>query len=122
MKKQEESDKIAELKNVITITDKGIEVYNNTILERMKYFDEIVISSVARYLPLAYEVIQRWVSVGIFFPDTKGNKIIWTIKEEDLYNRELDKYYKFPVNKITLIKNPALFSFTNPKEEKEESK
>ena len=102
--KQEES-------NVVTIANRGIEVYTFTILKKLQFNNQIELCCVARYLPLAHEIISLFSAVGIE-PETKDKKIHFVTKEEDLFNKATGEIYNQPVHRITLTKQPDQFRFT----------
>ena len=109
MAKQE--DKTKEQDNKVAIAGRGIEIYVYNIIRKLQYFDQVEISCVSRYLTLAYEVIGLLSAVGIE-PDTKDKKMHFVTTEEDLINRDTNEKYNQPVHRITLIKVPELFRFT----------
>jgi len=94
MKKQENEDV---KDNVVAIASRGEEVYNNAILKKLQYNDQIIISCLDRYLPFTINIIKQWEAVKT---------------EDDLFNKETQEYYNQPVNKITLTKSPEIFRFT----------
>lgn len=109
MKKQKEEEQVND--RVVTIAGRGIEVYVFTIIKKLQYNDQIELCCVARYLPLAHEIIGLLSAVGIE-PDTKDKKIHFVTKEEDLFNKNTGESYNQPVHRITLTKQPDQFRFT----------
>jgi len=106
MKKQENEDV---KDNVVAIASRGEEVYNNAILKKLQYNDQIIISCLDRYLPFTINIIKQWEAVGIL---PEEGKIVFVKTEDDLFNKETQEYYNQPVNKITLTKSPEIFRFT----------
>ena len=107
MKEQEDQTN----EKTVTIAGRGIEVYTFTILKKLQYNDQIELCCVARYLPLAHEIIGLLSAVGIE-PDTKDKKIHFVTKEEDLFNKTTGESYNQPVHRITLTKQPDQYRFT----------
>lgn len=102
-------DKTSNSSNVVTIANRRIEIYIETILKKLNKYDQIELCCVDRYLDRAIEIIQMWDAVGL--TPLKG-KIEFTKAEEDILNRDTRKMYRKPVNRITLTKIPELFRFT----------
>ena len=95
--------------NVVKIAGRSEAVYNQTILNKLQKFDQIVISVLDTWLDKAIYIIRKWEAVGIL-PE-KGNPIRFEKKEEDILSKDGKKFNKM-VNKITLTKDPALYRFT----------
>ena len=95
--------------NVIKIAGKRIEIYNQTILNKLQIFDQIELSVLDTYLERALYIIKLWEAVGIV--PVNGPKIKFEKREEDILTRE-GRAFRKPVNKITLTKLPELFRFT----------
>ena len=95
--------------NVVTIASRRAEVYIETMLKKFQKFDQIEICCVDRYLDKAIVIIQMWEAVGV---EPIKKRIEFTKAEEDILNRQTQKMYKKPVNRITLTKIPELFRFT----------
>ncbi len=114
MKDKEEEQEEQIQNNIVTVAGRGIEVYVFTILKKLQYNDQIELCCVARYLPLAHEIIGLLSAVGIE-PETKDKKIHFITKEEDLFNKKTGESYNQPVHRITLTKQPDQFRFTQVK-------
>lgn len=113
--KDKEKDQEEQIRdNKVTVAGRGIEVYLCTILKKLQYNDQIELCCVARYLPLAHEIIGLFSAVGIE-PDTKDKKIHFVTKEEDILNKQTGETYNQPVHRITLTKQPDQFRFTQEK-------
>lgn len=125
MEKEEDSS------NVVTISGRGIEVYEHTILNKLQYNDQIEIHCLSRYILLAQEIIMRFAAVGIVPEKNEYNpkgKIMFVTKEEELeskdkwqdeegkfHYRKTGETYNQPVHRITLTKQPDQFRFTQIK-------
>ena len=100
--------------NVIKIAGKRIEIYNQTILNKLQRFDQIELSVLDTYLERALHIIKLWEALGVV-PESKFKTSSGTIRfekrEEDIVTRE-GKAFRKPVNRITLTKLPELFRFT----------
>ena len=100
--------------NVIKIAGKRIEIYNQTILNKLQRFDQIELSVLDTYLERALHIIKLWEALGVV-PESKFKTSSGTIRfekrEEDIVTREGEAFRK-PVNRITLTKLPELFRFT----------
>lgn len=112
--KKEDESETTEEENTIKIARRNIEVYNQTILNKLQKFDQIVIIVLDTYLDKALYIIKQWEALGIV-PEpnfkTKSGTIRFEKKEEDIITREGKKFRK-PVNRITLTKHPDIFRFT----------
>ncbi|GAH04119.1 unnamed protein product [marine sediment metagenome] len=111
---EDQKDTKEEEKNTIKIAGRNIEVYNQTILNKLQKFDQIEIIVLDSYLDKALYIIKQWEALGIVPAPgflTKGKTIRFEKKEEDIWSREGKKYRK-PVNRITLTKHPDIFRFT----------
>ena len=104
---EEEKEKNEE--NVIKIAGRGIEVYNQTILNKLQKFDQIEICVLDTYLDRAIYIIRQWEALGVV--PINGYPIRFEKREEDIVTRE-GKKFKKPVNRITLTKQPEQFRFT----------
>lgn len=100
--------------NIIKIARRGIEVYNQTILNKFQKFDQIEICVLDTYLDKALVVIKQWEALGIV-PlrefKSKGGTLRFQKREEDIVTREGKKFRKI-VNRITLTKQEDQFRFT----------
>lgn len=111
------NEKHSEEKNTITIAGRRMEIYTQTILNKLQKFDQIEISVQDNYLDDAIYIIRQWEAVGVV-PEsefkTKGGGIKFFKSEEDIITRD-GKKLKKPVNRITLTKQPEQFRFTEKK-------
>lgn len=96
--------------NVVKIAGRSEAVYNQTILNKLQKFDQVVISVLDTWLEKAIYIIRKWEAVGVM-PE-KGNPIRFEKKEEDIISKDGKRFNKM-VNKITLTKLPELYRFTN---------
>lgn len=96
--------------NVVKIAGRSEAVYNQTILNKLQKFDQVVISVLDTWLEKAIYIIRKWEAVGVM-PE-KGNPIRFEKKEEDIISKDGKRFNKM-VNKITLTKLPDLYRFTN---------
>jgi hypothetical protein len=96
--------------NVVKIAGRSEAVYNQTILNKLQKFDQVVISVLDTWLEKAIYIIRKWEAVGVM-PE-KGNPIRFEKKEEDIISKDGKKFNKM-VNKITLTKLPEMYRFTN---------
>lgn len=99
----------SEEKNIIKIANRGIEVYNQTILNKFQKFDQIEICVLDTYLDRALHIIKQWEALGIF--PINGYPIRFEKREEDIVSRDGKKFRK-PINRITLTKHPDQYRFT----------
>jgi len=106
-----EKDDRKEEENTIKIAGRGIEIYNQTILNKLQKFDQIVICVQDNHLERALHIIKLWDAIGIV--PIKG-KIVFEKREEDIVTRDGKKITR-PVNRITLTKQPEQFRFTKDK-------
>ena len=95
--------------NVIKIAGRGIEIYNQTILNKLQKFDQIEICVLDTYIERALYIIRQWEALGIV--PINGFPIRFEKREEDIVTRE-GKKFKKPVNRITLTKQPEQYRFT----------
>lgn len=109
---EEKGDK--EEDNTIKIAGRSIEIYNQTILNKLQKFDQIEISVLDTYLERALHIIKLWEALGVV-PESKfrtsSGAIRFEKREEDIVTRE-GKKFKKPVNRITLTKQPEQYRFT----------
>jgi len=107
-------DEYIEEHNTIKIAGRNIEVYNQTILNKLQKFDQIEIIVLDSYLDKALYIIKQWEALGIV-PESnfkiKGGTIRFVKREEDIITRDGIKLRK-PVNRIALTKHPDIFRFT----------
>ena len=100
--------------NSIKIASRGIEIYNQTILNKFQKFDQIEICVQDNYLDRALYIIKQWEALGISpLPEfmSKSGALRFQKKEEDIVTRD-GKNITRPVNRITLTKHPDIFRFT----------
>ena len=95
--------------NNIKIAGRPIEVYNQTILNKLQKFDQIEIFVLDTYLERALHIIKQWEALGIM--PINGYPIRFETREEDIITKQGKKFRK-PVNRITLTKQPDQFRFT----------
>lgn len=95
--------------NTIKIAGREIEVYNQTILNKLQKFDQIEICVQDNYLESALYIIRQWEAVGIL--PVNGLPIRFEKREEDIITRDGKRLTK-PVNRITLTKQPEQYRFT----------
>lgn len=105
LEEKEEKDEV----NVVKIAGREVEIYNQTILNKLQKFDQIEICVLDTYLERAIYIIRQWEALGIV--PVNGFPIRFEKKEEDIITRE-GKKFKKPVNRITLTKQPEQFRFT----------
>lgn len=105
--KEEEKDK--EEDNIIKIAGREIEIYNQTILNKLQKFDQIELCVLDTYLERALHIIKLWEALGVV--PVNGTPIRFEKREEDITTRE-GKKFKKPVNRITLTKHPSIYRFT----------
>ena len=100
--------------NTIKIANRGVEIYNQTILNKFQKFDQIEICVQDNYLERALYIIKQWEALGVGpLPEfkSKSGNIRFQKKEEDIVTRD-GKSITRPVNRITLTKHPDIFRFT----------
>ena len=110
-KSEEESN---EVENTIKIAGRRIEIYTQTILNKLQKFDQIEICVLDTYLDRALHIIKQWEAVGITPLKefrSKGGTLRFQKREEDIVTKE-GKRFRKPVNRITLTKQPDQFRFT----------
>lgn len=95
--------------NTVKIASRGIEVYNQTILNKLQKFDQIVICAQDNYLERALYIIRQWEALGLV--PINGYPIKFETREEDIITRD-GKQIVRPVNRITLTKQPDQYRFT----------
>ena len=110
--------KHSEEENIIKIAGRRIEVYTQTILNKLQKFDQIEISVQDNWLENAMYIIKQWEAVGVV-PEsefrTKGGGMKFFKTEEDIITRD-GKRIKGPMNRIILTKQPEQFRFTEKKD------
>lgn len=102
MEKQDED-------KVVKIAGRGIEVYNQTILNKFQKYDQIELCITDKYLERALTIIRLWEALGIV-PEN-GLPIRFVKTEEDIVLRD-GKKTREPVNRISLTKQPNQYRFT----------
>lgn len=95
--------------NSVKIAGRPIEVYNQTILNKLQKFDQIEICVQDNYLERALYIIRQWEALGVI--PIKGFPIRFEKREEDIVTRDGKKITR-PVNRITLTKQPDQYRFT----------
>lgn len=95
--------------NSVKIASRGIEIYNQTILNKFQKFDQIEICVQDNYLERALYIIRQWEALGII--PVNGFPIKFEKREEDIVTRD-GKNITRPVNRITLTKQPDQYRFT----------
>jgi len=103
----EEIDEESEIK----IANRGKEVYITKLVEKFQFSDQVTLCCVHRYLPMAMQVVRLFETFAIT-PMTKSGKVEFTVKEEDLINKETGEVYKKPIHRITITKHPDHYRFT----------
>ena len=106
---KEEGEESTAKENNIKIAGRPIEVYNQTILNKLQKFDQIEIFVLDTYLERALHIIKQWEAIGVV--PIKGYPIRFETREEDIVTKQGKKFRK-PVNRITLTKQPDQFRFT----------
>ncbi len=106
---KEEGEKNINKENNIKIAGRPIEVYNQTILNKLQEFDQIEIFVLDTYLERALHIIKQWEALGVM--PINGYPIRFETREEDIVTKQGKKFRK-PVNRITLTKQPDQFRFT----------
>ncbi|MEK7112097.1 MAG: hypothetical protein AAB875_02105, partial [Patescibacteria group bacterium] len=76
--------------NVIKVAGKRIEIYNQTILNKLQRFDQIEICVLDTYLERALHIIKLWEALGI--KPVNGYPIRFEKREEDIITREGKKF------------------------------
>lgn len=104
-----EKDNKKEEENKIKIAGRGIEIYNQTILNKLQKFDQIEICVQDNHLERALYIIRQWEALGIV--PVNGYPIRFEKREEDIITRDGKKITK-PVNRIILTKQPDQYRFT----------
>ena len=104
----EESIENTDEDNIVKIANSRLEVYNQTILNKLQRHDQIVIKVLDTYLARADYIINQWAALGIM--PVKG-KLVYDRKEEEIKRRD-GKSFVTTVNTIILTKQPELFKFT----------
>ena len=103
-----------EVDNTIKIAGRRIEIYTQTILNKIQKFDQIEICVLDTYLDRALHIIKQWEAVGIIPLEefkSKLGTLMFQKREEDIITKEGKKFRK-PVNRITLSKQPDQYRFT----------
>lgn len=95
--------------NSVKVASRPIEVYTQTILNKLQKFDQIEICAQDNYLDRALYIIRLWEALGVV--PINGPQIRFEKREEDIITRD-GKIIRRPVNRITLTKQPEQFRFT----------
>ena len=98
--------------NVIKIAGRGVEIYNQTILNKLQKFDQIEVCVQDNYLERALYIIRQWEALGVI--PINGFPIKFEKREEDIITRD-GKTHTKPINRITLTKQPDQYRFTKNK-------
>jgi hypothetical protein len=111
-KKEEESEEENE-DNRIIIAGRDIAVYNQTILNKLQKYDQIIVIFLKTYLERAEYIIRQWEAIGVI-PESykREGRLIYEEKEEEIWDKRSEKPFKKTVCQITLSKQPNQFKFT----------
>ena len=111
---EEEKDKSDEQEDGVKIAGRRMEIYNQTILNKLQKFDQIELFVLDTYLDRALHIIKQWEAVGVIplgeFKSKQGT-LMFQKREEDIVTKE-GKRFRKPVNRIILSKQPEQFRFT----------
>lgn len=94
---------------IVKIAGRGIEVYNQTILNKFQKYDQIELCITDNYLERALTIIRLWEALGVVPED--GPQIKFVKTEEDIVLKDGQKKRDY-INRITLTKQPNQFRFT----------
>jgi hypothetical protein len=106
--------------NSVKIADKDIRIYNGEILEALQKYDEVQLSSVDSYFEKMLIITYMWQAVGVRIDprNMKDGKVrIITEVLEGYRNRNTGRIQNIRINKLSLLKDPNLYRFTEPDRE-----
>lgn len=109
--KTDNKDEINDERNEIKIAGRPQEVYVMNIVNKFQTNDQVEIACVHRYLEAAMHIVRLFETFGIT-PLTKSGKIEFTMKEEDLFNKDTNEKYHQPVYRLTISKHHDHYRFT----------
>lgn len=101
-----ESKKVEEKENIIKIAGKGIEVYNQVIINSFKYNEEVELQVNDSYRGSAEYIIKEWEALGIL--PSNGLPIRFT-KKEQLITKKDKNTFNGIINSITLKRPPIRY-------------
>lgn len=99
--------------NEVIIAGRDFSIYNQTILDKLQKYDQIVITFLRTYLGRAEYIIRQWEALGVI-PESyeRHGKLMYEESTEEILEKKTNKYFKASVCRVVLSKQPNQFKFT----------